>query len=44
MMQHIIVNSNYWLKRSNTELNKPTNQNSVIVPKFGKPTNKKALL
>ena len=33
-----------WLKRLNTQFNKPTNQNSVKVPKNIKPTNKKTLL
>ena len=28
----------------NTQLNKPTNQNSVNVPKVAKPTNKKTFL
>ena len=44
MMTHKIapaVDINQWLKRSNTQLNKPTNQNSVKVPKVVRPTNKK---
>ena len=35
------VDYNYWLKRLDTQLNEPTNQNSIEVPKVGKPTNKK---
>ena len=27
------VDKNYWLKRLNTQLNEPTNQNSLTVPK-----------
>ena len=38
------VDSNYWLKRFNTQLNDPTNQNSLKVPKVDMPTNKKTLL
>ena len=38
------VDLNWWLKRFNTQLNKPTNQNSVNVPKIVKPTNKKTFL
>ena len=34
---------NQWLKRLNTQLNKPTNQNTLKVPKVVKPTNKKTL-
>ena len=36
------VDYNYRLKRLNTQLNEPTNQNSN--PKVVKPTNKKTLL
>ena len=32
---------NYWLKRLDIQLNKPTNQNSIKVSKVDKPTNKK---
>ena len=32
-----------WLKRFNTQLSEPTNQNSIKVPKVAKPTNKKTL-
>ena len=35
---------NQRLKRLNTQLNKPTNQILVKVPKVDKPTNKNALL
>ena len=35
---------NYWLKRLDTQLNKPTNQNPLKVPKVVKSTNKKTLL
>ena len=35
------VDQNQWLNRLNTQLNKPTNQNSVKVPKDVKSTNKK---
>ena len=38
------VNNNQRLKRLETQLNKPTNQNSVKVPKVVKPKNKKTLL
>ena len=38
------LNCNYWLKRLDTQLNKPTNQNSVKVPKVVKLTNKKMLI
>ena len=33
------VDQNVWLKRLKTQLNKPTNLNSVEVPKDIKPTN-----
>ena len=39
-----VVDYNQWLKRMGTQLNKPTNQTSIKVPKFVKPTNKKTLL
>ena len=42
MMMHKITPSvyyNYWLKRFDTQLHKPTNQNSIKVPKVVKPTN-----
>ena len=35
---------NYWLKRLNSQLNKPTNQKSLKNPKVVKPRNKKTLL
>ena len=38
------VDYNYWLKRLNTQLNEATNQNSIKVTMFVKPTNKKTLL
>ena len=38
------VDYNQWLKRFDTQLNKPTNQNLMKVPKVIKPTNKKSLL
>ena len=38
------VDSNYWLKRFNTQLNDPTNQNSLKVPKVVKPIYNKMLL
>ncbi len=47
MMIHKItpsVENNYGLKRLDTQLNEPTNQNSIKVPKVVKPTNKKILL
>ena len=34
----------YWLKRLDNQINKPTNQNLIKVPKSVKPTNKKTLL
>ena len=37
------VDCNQWLKRLNTQRNKPTNQISVENPKIVKPTNKKTL-
>ena len=33
----------YWLKRLDTQFNKPTKQNLIKVPKVVKPTNKKIL-
>ena len=47
MMIHKItptVDYNLWLKRLDTQLNEPSNQNSINVPKFVKPMNKKTLL
>ena len=47
MMLHKITPSldyNLWLKHLVTQLNKPTNQNSIKVPKVVKPTNEKTLL
>ena len=47
MMIHKIISSvdiNYLLKRFDTQLNEPTNQTSIWVPKFVEPTNKKTLL
>ena len=47
MMIHKItlsVDKNWWLKSFDTQLNGPINQNSFIVPKFVKLTNKKTLL
>ena len=38
------VDYNYWLKRLDTHLSEPTNQNSVKVPKVAKPTKRKTLL
>ena len=38
------VDNYQWLKRLNTGLNKPINQNSVKVSKVVKPKNKKTLL
>ena len=38
------VDYNEWLKRLDTQLNETSNQNSIIVPKVDKPTNKKILL
>ena len=35
------VDYNYWLKRLCTQLNDPTNQNLIKVPKVVKSTNKK---
>ena len=37
------VDYNQWLKRWDTQSNKPTNQNPITVPKVVKPTNKKSL-
>ena len=37
-------NYNWWLKRLDTQLNEPINQNSIKVPKVVKPINKKTLL
>ena len=36
-------NYNSWLKRLDTQLNEPINQNDVKFPKVVKPTNKKTL-
>ena len=47
MMIHKItpsVDHNQWLKRLDTPLNEPTNQNSIKVPKIDKPTNKKMVI
>ncbi len=47
MMIHKItlsVDKNWWLKSFDTQLNEPTNQKSIIVPKVVKTTNKKTLL
>ena len=35
---------NYWFKSLDTQLNDPTNQNSIKVPKIVEPTNKKTVL
>ena len=46
MMIHKItltIDCNKWLKRLNTQFDKPTNQNSLNVPRVGEPTNKKTL-
>ncbi len=47
MMRHKItpfVDYNKWLKRFDTQLNKPANQNPMKVPKVVISTNKKMLL
>ena len=47
MMIHKIIPSegcNYWWKRLDTQLNVPTNQISIKVPKFVEPTNKKTFV
>ena len=41
---NLSVDLNYWLNRLDTQLNKPTHQNSIKVSKVVKPTNKKTLL
>ena len=44
MMKHKVIPSvdyNYWLKQLDTQLNEPTNQNSMKVSKVVTPTNKK---
>ena len=38
-----LVDNIQWLKRLYTQLNEPTNQNALIVPKVAKSTNKKTL-
>ena len=38
------VDYNEWLKRFDTQLNEPTIQNAIKVPKAVKPKNKKQLL
>ena len=38
------VDYNWRLQRLDTQLNEPTNQNSIKVPKVVEPTNKKMLL
>ena len=46
MMTHKItpsVDYNYWLKRLNSQLNEPTNQDLIEVPKVVETTNKKTL-
>ena len=35
------VDYNFWLKRLDAQLNEPTNQKLIKVPKVVKPTNKK---
>ena len=47
MMIHKItpyIDYNYWLKRLDTQLNGPLNQNSIKVPKVVMPKKKKTLL
>ncbi len=47
MMMHKItsfLDYNQWLKRLDTQLNKPTKQNSMKVPKVIKKTNEKILI
>ena len=47
MMTHKItpsVDYNLWLKRLDTQLNEPTNKDSIKVPKVINPTNKETLL
>ena len=44
MMFHKVipaVDCGKWLKRLDTQLNEPTNQNSIIAPKVVKPTSMK---
>ena len=38
------VDFNWWFKHIDIQLNKPTNQNSIKVPKAIKPMNEKTLL
>ena len=38
------IDYNLWFKRLDTQLNEPTNQNWIKVPKVVKPTKKKTLL
>ena len=38
------VDNIWWLNRLDTQLNEPAIQNSLKVPNFVKPTNKKTLL
>ena len=38
-----LLDNNYWLKLLDPQLNEPTNQNSIKVPKVVKPMNKKTL-
>ena len=38
------VDNNKWLKRLNTQLDQPTNQNSITERRVVKTTNKKTLL
>ena len=38
------VDYNLWLKRLDTQLNQPTNENSIKVLKVVRPTNQKMLL
>ena len=37
------IDYNKWLKRVDTQLNKPTNKNSIKVPKLTEPTKKNLL-
>ena len=41
---YISVDYNYWLKRFDTQLNEPTNQNSITVPKLSSQRIKKTFI
>ena len=43
-LNYPFVDNNQWLKRFDTQMNKPTNANTIKSPKVVKPTNRKTLI